>query len=126
MSSCYPEPTNGFKVIALGNRKSADWCDLASASTSRHLIQPDRPDLHAVKLSRRPVTTHSKLRKVKKSIHANSRIKATALKATAANPAQIRSTKTLDLHQQNRCSTQRRQPQRKVNTTQAPCPCPRA
>ena len=58
-----------------------------SASTSRHLIQPDRPDLHAVKLSRRPVTTHSKLRKVKKSIHANSRIKATALTATAANPA---------------------------------------
>ena len=50
---------------------------------------------------------------VKKSIRANFQINAAALTATAANPAPSR-------------STQRGQPQRKVYTTQAPCPCPRA
>ena len=33
LGRCYPDPTNRFKVIALGNRKSADWINLASAST---------------------------------------------------------------------------------------------
>ena len=32
LGRCYPEPTNGFKAIALGHRRSADWCDLASES----------------------------------------------------------------------------------------------
>ena len=48
---------------------------------------------------------------VKKSIRANSQIKATLLTATAANPAPSR-------------STQRGQPQRMASTTQAPCPQP--
>ena len=34
IGGCYPQPSNGFKVIALGHRKSADWVNLTSASTS--------------------------------------------------------------------------------------------
>ena len=58
-------------------------------------------------------------RKVKKSIRSNSQIKASALTATAVNPAPSRSTKTLDLRQQNRGSTQRGQPQRPAYTISA-------
>ena len=33
IGSCYPEPSNGFKVIPLGHMKSADWVNLASVPT---------------------------------------------------------------------------------------------
>ena len=35
IGGCYPAPSNGFKVIALGHRKSADWVNLTSASTHK-------------------------------------------------------------------------------------------
>ena len=38
LGSCYPEPSNGFTVIALGSRKSAEGVNLASASPAKVVI----------------------------------------------------------------------------------------
>ena len=33
IAGCYPEPSSGFKVIALSHSKSAGWFNLASVPT---------------------------------------------------------------------------------------------
>ena len=34
IGGCYPATSNGFKVLGLSHRRSADWINLASASTA--------------------------------------------------------------------------------------------
>ena len=105
-------------------KKPAGYGALSAAPLRQRSAQTHRP--HRVRAGRglRLALHHVDVlvgqhRTVKKSIQVNSQIKTALLTVTAANPTPSRATKTLDLHHQNRGSTQGRQPQRKVKTISA-------